>query len=197
MSEDTKPTKLINETVRTAALDILNAAREMNEWDLPPALVLVGQGDDDKPAYVPVPVPDHLWFNSHPGAVVQALAKGLRAGALGVEIGESTITTGNIVGAILFTEGHDVDSAHMTPAEKATLDDFAARHRLSEHPKARELRMATMVDRNLTRALGRHTRGDEVSDRIIYGFSGRLPDCLVEFMAALMTSWMSKANSGK
>ena len=194
MTEPTPP-KLIDDAVRVAALDILTAARELDEWDLPPGIVMIIAGD--KPTYVPVPIPDNLWLDTHPVAVLHALNVGIAAGAISLRVGEDAATslqaTGEIVGVILFTEGHAVIGDNLTDAEKATLDDFKDRHRLEEHPKSRELRMATMVDRSLTTALANHVRGEEISEKIVYGFTGRIPDALRQLTTTLLASWMSEA----
>lgn len=195
MSDETKPPRLIDDAVRRAGLDILNAARELGEWDLAPAIVLIMAGEEAR--YIPVPVPDALWLDTHPARVINALAFGVGSGGIGLRVGEDAATslqaTGEIAGVILFTEGHSVMNENMTDAERATLDDFAKRHRLEEHPKSRELRMANMIDRNLTIAVAQHFRGEEVSERIIYGTSGRIPDALSRLTTSLMASWMSEA----
>lgn len=192
----TKPPKLIDDAVRVAGLDILTAARELDEWDLPPGLVIILNRDDGA-TYVPVPVPDGLWHQTHPADVVNAVSLSLAAGTISLRVGEDQDTmlqaTGDLAGLILFTEGHMVMSENMTDAERATLDDFAKRHRLEKHPKASELRMANMVDRNLTIALARHVRGKDIDDRIIYGMTGRIPDALSRFASTLMSTWMSEA----
>lgn len=192
---DPKPPRLIDEAVRTAGLDILTAARELDEWDLPPAVVLIMAGEN--PTYIPVPVPDGVWRDTHPAVVLNALSVGIGSGGISLRVGEDAATslqaTGQMAGVILFTEGHAVMNENMTDAERATLDDFAKRHRLEKHPKARELRMANMIDRNLTIAVAQHFRGEEVSDRIIYGTTGRVPQALSRLTTSLLASWMSEA----
>lgn len=192
----TKPPKLIDDAVRTAGLDILTAARELDEWDLPPGLVIILNRGGEA-TYVPVPVPDSLWYQTHPADVINAVSLSLAAGTISLRVGEDQDTmlqaTGDLAGLILFTEGHIVMSENMTDAERATLDDFAKRHRLEKHPKASELRMANMIDRNLTIALAQHVRGKDIDDRIIYGMTGRIPDALSRFASTLMSTWMSEA----
>jgi hypothetical protein len=192
----TKPPKLIDDAVRSAALDILTAAKELGEWDLPPALVVI-LNRDGVPTYVPVPVPDGLWYEAHPAVVLNSLSTGLAAGAVSLRVGEDQATmlqaSGDLAGLILFTEGHAVLSENMNEAERETLDDFAKRHRLENHPKASELRMANMIDRHLTVALAQHVRGKDVDDRIVYGFTGRIPDALSRVASTLMSTWMEEA----
>lgn len=179
--------RLIDENVRQAALGILEAAAEIDEWDVVPTLVLVAEGPD-KPINIPVPVPTFMWLDKHPADVLRGITYGVSNGMLRVELGEP-VTPADIRGVILFTEGHDVRFDDLTDAEKATFDDFKARHRLEEHPKSRELRMATMVDRSLTSALARHIRGDDVSDQIIYGIEGVIPDAISQLASSLIATW--------
>lgn len=192
----TQPPKLIDDAVRVAGLDILAAAKELGEWDLPPALVIILDRAGEA-SYIPVPVPDSLWYRTHPADVVNATSLALAAGSISLRVGEDQATmlqaTGDLAGLILFTEGHVVLGENMTDAERATLEDFAQRHRLEKHPKASELRMANMIDRNLTIALAQHVRGSDVDDRIIYGTTGRIPDALSRFASTLMSTWMSEA----
>lgn len=185
------PERLIDDNVRQATLGILEAAAEIDEWDTVPVLVLVAEGPD-KPINIPVPVPTLMWLDKHPAAVVRGITYGVSNGLLRVELGEP-VTPSDIRGVILFTEGHDVRFDELTDAEKATFDDFKARHRLEEHPKSRELRMATMVDRSLTVALARHIRGEDVSDQIIYGIEGVVPEAISRLMTAIIAAWTAEA----
>lgn len=184
----TMPDRLIDDIVRQAGVSILETGREMDEWDQAPFITLVARRDD-KPVCVPVAVPDYLWLDIHPAQVMKGLTYGVTTGKLKFVLGEP-ITTADICGVILFTEGHGVDDADLTEAEKVTLDDFRENHRLSEHPKCRELRMAHMIDRALTPAMAQHFRGSPVSDRIIYNMSGRIPESLERFVTALLASWI-------
>lgn len=187
----TMPPRLIEDVVRQAALSILETGREMDEWDQAPFITLVARRDD-KPVCVPVPIPDVTWIEAHPANVLTGLTYGVSKGLLKFQLGEP-ITTADVCGVILFTEGHGVDSDELTEAQKVTLDDFQKRHRLEHHPKARELRMAQMIDRSLTHAMARHFRGNPVDDKIIYNMSGRIPAALERFVAALFSSWMGEA----
>lgn len=181
------PERLVDDNVRQAALGILEAAGEIDEWDVLPTIVLVAEGPD-KPINIPIPVPPPMWLDKHPGAVLAGISYGVSNGLMRLELGDP-ITPDDIRGAIIFTEGHDVRFDELTDAEKATFDDFKARHRLEEHPKSRELRMATMVDRSLTVALARHIRGEDVSDEIIYGIEGTMPDAISRLMSSLSSTW--------
>lgn len=185
------PERLVDENLRQATLGILEAAADIDEWDVLPTLVLVAAGPD-KPISIPVPVPSLMWIDRHPAAVVQGITDGITNGMLRVELGEP-VTPADIRGVVLFTEGHDVRFDELTDAEKATFDDFKARHRLEEHPKSRELRMATMVDRSLTVALARHIRGDDVSDQIIYGIEGIVPAAISRLITAILAAWTADA----
>lgn len=185
------PARLIDDTVRQAALSILESVAESDQWDMPPTIVLVAEAPD-KPACIPLPIPEPVWLDKPAASVLHGLAYGVTNGMLGLQL-ESPITPDDVRGVILFTEGHDVAFDSLTPAEKATYDDFTARHRLEEHPKARELRMATMMDRALTPALARHIRGESVSDEIVYGFQGQLPDALSRVVTALLAAWIGEA----
>jgi hypothetical protein len=129
-----------------------------------------------------------MWLDKHPAAVLGGISYGVFHGRMRLELGDP-ITPDDIRGAIIFTEGHDVRFEDLTDAEKATFEDFKARHRLEEHPKSRELRMATMVDRSLTVALARHIRGEDVSDQIIYGIEGTMPDAISKLMSSLSSAW--------
>lgn len=185
------PERLIDDNVRQAALGILEAAGEIDEWDLLPMVVLVAEGPD-KPINVPVPVPPPMWIDKHPAAVLRGISYGVSNGLMRLELGDP-VTPADIRGVILFTEGHDVRFDDLTDAEQATFDDFKARHRLEEHPKSRELRMATMVDRSLTVALARHIRGDDVSDQIIYGLEGVIPGAISQLITAIIAAWTAEA----
>lgn len=185
------PERLVDDNVRQCALGILEAAAEIDEWDILPTIVLVAEGPD-KPINIPVPVPTLMWIDKHPAEVLTGLTYGVSRRLVRLELGDP-ITPGDIRGAILFTEGHDVRFDELTNAEKETFDDFKARHRLEEHPKARELRMATMVDRSLTVALARHIRGFDVSDEIIYGLDGLIPGALSRLVTALLSNWHAEA----
>jgi hypothetical protein len=55
--------------------------------------------------------------------------------------------------------------------------------------------MAQMIDRSLTPALARHFRGDEVDDKIIYGFEGNIPAAMEEFVSAVLAAWISEAET--
>lgn len=181
------PERLVDDNVSQCALGILEAAAEMDEWDVLPTVVLVAEGPD-KPINIPIPVPSLMWIDKHPAAVLGGISYGVSNGLMRLEL-EEPITPDAVRGAIIFTEGHDVRFDDLTDAEKATFDDFKARHRLEEHPKSRELRMATMVDRSLTVALARHIRGDDVSDQIIYGIEGVIPDAISRLMSTLSSTW--------
>lgn len=181
------PERLIDDNVRQGALGILEAAGEMDEWDVLPTVVLIAEGPD-KPINIPIPVPPPMWLDKHPAAVLAGMSYGIFNGLMRIELGDP-ITPDDIRGAIIFTEGHDVRFDELTDAEKATFEDFKARHRLEEHPKSRELRMATMVDRSLTVALARHIRGEDVSDQIIYGIEGTMPDAISKLMSSLSSAW--------
>lgn len=185
------PPRLIDETVRQAALGILETVGEIDEWDIAPTIVLVAE-TADKPACIPVPVPTNMWLDKHPAAVLHGIAYGVSNRLMRLELAPP-ITPDDIRGVILFTEGHDVEFDALTPAEQATFNDFKERHRLSEHPKSRELRMAQMMDRALTPALARHVRGEAVSDEIVYGFSGHIPDALSRVVTALLAAWIAEA----
>lgn len=187
----TMPERLIEDVVRQAALSILETGREMDEWDQAPFITLVARRGDD-PVCVPVPIPDATWLDAHPANVLTGLTYGVSKGLLKFELGEP-ISTADICGVILFTEGHGIDFDDLTDAEQATLDDFKASHRLEEHPKARELRMAEMIDRSLTHAMGRHFRGKPVDAELIYHMSGRIPTALERFVTALLAAWMGEA----
>lgn len=187
----TAPARLIDENVRQAALGILESAGEIDEWDLSPTIVLVAE-TADRPACIPVPIPTTMWLDKHPAAVLHGIAYGVSNRLMRLQL-EPPITPDDVRGFILFTEGHDVAFDVLTPAEQATFEDFKARRRLEEHPKARELRMAQMMDRALTPALARHVRGEAVSDQIIYGFEGRIPDALSRVVTALLAAWIGEA----
>lgn len=186
-----EPTELIDDVVRQGALGVLQSAAELDEWDTVPTIVLVAEGPEN-PICIPVPIPVHVWLDVHPAAVMYGLTKGVTKGALSLELGDP-VTPGDIRGVVLFTEGHAIDSGELTDAEKATLDDFKVSHRLEEHPKSRELRMATMMDRALTPALARHFRGKDVSDEIVYGIDGRLTAALSGFVTALLVAWIGES----
>lgn len=181
------PERLIDDNVRQGALGILEAAAEIDEWDILPTVVLIAEGPD-KPINIPIPVPAPMWLDKHPAAVLGGISYGVFNGLMRLELGDP-ITPDDVRGAIIFTEGHDVRFDDLTDAEQATFEDFKARHRLEEHPKSRELRMATMVDRSLTVALARHIRGEEVSDQIIYGIEGTMPDAISKLMSSLSSAW--------
>lgn len=191
----TMPERLIDDVVRQGALRVLEAARSVDAWDVEPTIALVAAGPDkpDTPLCIPVPVPTSVWIDTHPAAVLHGLTYGVTHGLVRLELAEP-VTAGDVRGVVLFTEGHAVDGNDLTDAESATLDDFKAKHRLEEHPKSRELRMATMMDRALTPALARHFRGKPVSDEIVYGFDGRVPKELSRFVAALMAAWISEVD---
>jgi hypothetical protein len=185
------PPRLIDDNVRQAALGILETAGEIDEWDIAPTIVLVAE-TADKPACIPVPIPTTMWFDKHPAAVLHGIAYGVSNRLMRLQLAPP-ITPDDIRGVILFTEGHDVSFDALTPAEQTTFEDFKARHRLEEHPKARELRMAQMMDRALTPALARHVRGEAVSDQIIYGLQGRIPDALSRVVTAILAAWIGEA----
>lgn len=187
----TMPERLIEDVVRKAALSILETGREMDEWDQAPFITLVARRGDE-PVCVPVPIPEATWLDAHPANVLAGLTYGVSKGLLKFQLGEP-ITTADVCGVILFTEGHGVDSDELTEAQKVTLDDFQKRHRLEHHPKARELRMAQMIDRSLTHAMARHFRGNPVDDKVIYNMSGRIPAALERFVGALFSSWIGEA----
>jgi hypothetical protein len=151
--------------------------------------MLVAEGPDH-PLCISVPVPFSLWQAMHPMAVLHNLAHGLSIGAIGLE---PPVPPGEIRGAVLITEGHNIAGTDLTDAENATLDDFKKNHRLEEHPKARELRMAQMIDRSLTVVIAEHFRGEEVSDRIVYGCNGRMTEALDRFITTVFAVWMEQA----
>ncbi len=192
MTTPPMPPRLVDDTVRLAALGVLETAREMDAWDQMPMLILVAEGTE-KPVCIPVPVPDAAWLNAHPVNVLKGMTYGVTKGHIRLAL-EPPANPGDIRGVLLITEGHVIEAEELTPAEQATLDDFKAHHRLEEHPKSREVRMASMMDRSLTPALARHFRGKEVSDRIVYGFDGRIPEAMSRFVTALLSSWMAEAD---
>jgi hypothetical protein len=189
VSDFPMPPKLIDDIVRQGALRTLELARETDMWDVQPMLGLVADVDGEA-LCIHVPVPDSLWRESHPAGVLLSMASAMQYGLVSLQIEHGP---GAIRGLVLITEGHGVDTDGLTDAEKVTLDDFRARHRLDKHPKAKELRMAHMIDRSLTQALGRHFRGSPVSDQVIYGFSGTIPNALEAFMSAVLASWIEDA----
>lgn len=184
----TMPERLIEDVVRRAAVSILETGRELDEWDQAPFITLVARRGDD-PVCIPVTIPESTWLEAHPADVLTGLTFGVSKGLLKFQLGEP-ITTADVCGVILFTEGHGVDSDELTPAQQVTLDDFQKRHRLEHHPKARELRMANIIDRSLTQAMIRHFRGSPVDDKVIYHITGRIPLTLERFVTALFASWI-------
>lgn len=191
MSDFPTPDKLIDDTVRRAALRTLELARDADQWDMSPVLGFVADVDGEA-VCVHIPVPDELWHQAPPAVVLHSMSVAMMDGMVGLQL---EIDTSTIRGMILLTEGHAVDTDELTDAEKVTLDDYHKRHRLERHPKSRELRMAHMIDRGMTQAMGRHFRGDPVSDKIIYGFTGRVPDALEEFMTIVLAAWMEEAET--
>lgn len=189
MSDFPMPDKLIDDTVRRGAMRTLELARETDMWDQQPMLGLVADVDGEA-LCIHVPVPDSLWLEGTPAAVLRSMSAAVMYGLVRLQL---ETDTANIRGMVLITEGHGVDTDELTEAEKVTLDDYRERHRLEKHPKARELRMAHMIDRSMTQALGRHFRGDPVSDKIVYGFTGGIPAALEEFMTAVLAAWMADA----
>lgn len=187
----TMPERLIDDVVRKAGLAVLESGREMDEWDQAPFIVLVARKDDE-PICVPVPLPEGIWYNVNPAYVLKGMTYGVATGGLKLQLGEP-LTTADVCGLMLFTEGHGVDDGDLTDAEKATLDDFRKNHRLEEHPKAREVRMAHIIDRSLTQAMIQHFRGHDVSDRVIYTVTGRIPTAVDRLATALFTSWTAEA----
>jgi hypothetical protein len=187
----TTPPRLIDDAVRRAALRTLELARDTDMWDVTPMLGLVVD-DGGEPQCVHVPVPESMWLEAHPAHVLRSMAAAIQYGLVSLQL---TVDPGNVRGVLLVTEGHSIDGAALTPAEDATLDDFKAKHRLEEHPKSRELRMAQMIDRSLTPALARHFRGDDVDDKIIYGFEGNIPAAMEEFVSAVLAAWISEAET--
>lgn len=174
-------------------MGILETAREIDEWDVVPTIVIIAEGAE-KPICIPVPLPPILWSDKQPAAVLHGIAFAVSNRLMRLEL-QHPVTTADVRGMILFTEGHGVDYDELTGAERDTLDDFKVNHRLEEHPKARELRMATMMDRALTPAIARHFRGKPVSDEIIYGFSGSIPDALSRLVTALLAAWIAEAET--
>lgn len=187
----TMPERLIDDTVRKAGLYVLESGRKMDEWDQAPFIVLVARRDGE-PVCVPVPLPEGIWYDVNPAFVLNGMSYGVSSGGLKFQLGDP-ITTADVCGLMVFTEGHGVDDGDLTEAEKATLDDFRENHRLEEHPKARELRMAHMIDRTLTQAMVQHFRGHTVSDRVIYHVTGRIPTAVDRLATALFTSWTAEA----
>jgi hypothetical protein len=192
MTKPPTPTKLIDDAVRRAALRTLELARDTDMWDVTPMLGLIAVVDDGEPQCIHVPVPESMWLEAHPAHVLRSMAAAIQYGLVSLQL---TVDPGNVRGVLLITEGHAIDTDTLTPAEDATLDDFKAKHRLEEHPKSRELRMAQMIDRSLTPALARHFRGDEVDDKIIYGFEGNIPAAMEEFVSAVLAAWISEAET--
>ena len=191
MNEPVQPERLIDDIVRQGAMRTLELARESDMWDVAPLIGLVADVDGEA-LCIHVPVPDDYWRAAPPPIVVATLAAAVGQGLITLQL---DVPTDAIRGAVLITEGHGVDTDELTDAEKETLDDFRARHQLDKHPKSRELRMAHMIDRSLTQALGRHYRGNDVSEKVIYGFTGNIPTAMEELMTAILAAWMSEAET--
>lgn len=194
MSESPMPPKLVDDMVRRAALNTLELARETDIWDVTPMLGLVGVDDAGEPNCIHVPVPDDLWRSTHPARVLHTMAYAVDHRLVELRLSEP-YDPGEILGVILVTEGHNIDMHALTDAERETFDDFKAKHRLEEHPKSRELRMAQIIDRSLTTAVIRHFRGDAVSPEVIYGTTGTVPEALTRFVTSVMASWISVAGN--
>jgi hypothetical protein len=185
------PPRLIHDIVRAGAMRTLELARESDMWDVAPLLGLVC--DVDGEAFcIHVPVPDDYWRAAPAPAVVRSIAAAVGQGLITLQL---DVPTDSVRGVVLITEGHGVDVDRLTDAEKETLDDFRERHPLDRHPKSQELRMAHMIDRSLTQALGRHYRGNDVSEKVIYGFTGNIPTAMEELMTAILAAWMSEAET--
>lgn len=189
MNDTTQPPKLIDDLVRQGGMRTLELARESDMWDVAPMLGLVADVDGEAKC-VEIPVPDDFWRAAPPPRVIATMAAAVGHGLITLQL---DLPTDSIRGVVLITEGHAVEGDGLTEAEKETLDDFAARHRLEKHPKARELRMAHMIDRSLTQALGRHFRGDPIREELVYGFTGNIPNALELFMTSVLASWISDA----
>jgi hypothetical protein len=191
MTQDQMPPKLINDIVRAGAMRTLEQARESDMWDCAPMIGLVADVDGEA-LCIHVPVPDDYWRAAPVPIVVRTIGAAVGNGLITLQL---DVPTESIRGLVLITEGHAVDGGELNEAEKASLREFTARHRVEEHNKSRELRMAHMIDRSLTQALGRHFRGDPVSERIIYGFTGNIPTAMEELMTAILASWISEAET--
>lgn len=189
---DPMPPKLIDDMVRRGAMRTMELARDTDMWDVAPMLGLVAAGADNEPQCIHVPVPDSMWRDAHPAAVLDAMTSAVQYGLVSLQLTEP-YKTDVILGVMLITEGHAVDMEALTDAERATFDDFKATRRLETHPKSRELRMAQMIDRSLTTAIIRHFRGDPVSEQVIYGITGTIPAALTRFVTAVMAAWISDA----
>lgn len=193
MTDSPMPPKLIDDAVRRAALTTLELARETDIWDVEPMLGLVALNPDDgQPQCIHVPIPSHMWRSAHPAQVLTATAMAVDQGLVSLQL-SAPYDTGEILGIMLVTEGHTVDMDTLTDAERETFDDFKEKHRLEEHPKSRELRMAQIIDRSMTTAVMRHFRGDGVSPEAVYGVTGTIPDALNRIATSVMASWMSDA----
>lgn len=174
-----------------AAQGMLETLDEMDQWDLPPYVILVIGGD--RKGFIEVPIPEQVWASAHPAEAIQLLAAGIASGAVALDVEGDDGRPMVVIGALLITEGHTIDSASLDEHEKSMLDDFTERHRIEEHSKAKELRMATMVDRALNVNMYHHVRGEKITTELMDGITGRIPDALSALMTALAASWIERA----
>lgn len=178
--------------VERFALNYLDAADQVGEWDRPPNLLIVLDDGTDEPPFAPVDIPPFVWLDRHPLDVVDFLSHKISRGEIQLIDEQNTSELEGIAGALLVTEAHTVVQEGMSESGREVLTEWTRTHRIEEHPNARECRLVTAVDRALNVAAVQHIRGEPVSHDFLYGIKGPIPEGLRRFTTALCANELTR-----
>jgi hypothetical protein len=189
----------LHPAVIEAAHDLMYRAHQSGKWDLPPKICMVKHEDGISSPLVPLDFPQALWCDTHPAEVLTTLAAAITARPilmadvrLTTDGGSSFAKTTDrpeLVGDIIVLEQHGIYSDDLTPTEQRDLDRWRKSHRLEEHPKARESRGITAIDRHGVAGLIQHVRDSVPEREFTYRIEGRIPAALTMFYRAFASEW--------
>lgn len=177
---------MIDPTMGDIALELLRRYWISDKWDLAPSVALVAHtGSFGKPTLMPVLLPIQAWEAAHPATVLSSLGKKIDRGEASVSASHPYDHPRELVGTLLIVEAHGISSADLTGTEAEHLDAWKQHHRLEEHPKARECRTITFIDRAHTIGYAQHLRGNSPDERVTYNVEGLIPAAVDQFLTTL------------
>lgn len=180
---------MIDPTLETIGMNVIRKAAQANQWDMQPFLAVVAHPTGQKPGAIPIQIPEYVWEAAHPANVMDSIAKVVEVHN-NFRIAHPTpgfTTIRDMVGLLLVFEAHTLHGSELTTQERADLTEWSKTNRLEHHPsgKAREIRLAMMIDRSHTIGHIEHIRGEDPGTDVVYNGIGVITEAVRRFMTTL------------
>lgn len=180
---------MIDPTLETIGMNVIRKAAQANQWDMQPFLAVVAHPTGQKPGAIPIQIPEYVWKDAHPANVMDSIAKVVEVHN-NFRIAHPTpgfTTIRDMVGLLLVFEAHTLHGSELTTQERADLTEWSKTNRLEHHPsgKAREIRLAMMIDRSHTIGHIEHIRGEDPGTDVVYNGIGVITEAVRRFMTTL------------